>query len=335
MRRQAMVALLACGVACGVALLSSGCDRKSDSAGGGSSSNKKFVVAVIPKGTTHVFWQSIHAGAIRGGKATGAEIRWSGPPNESDRAMQIRIVDDMLTQQVNAVCLAPVDSKSLIPAVEDVFSKGIPIIIFDSGIDTDKYTSFVATDNREGGRVAGRQMLKLLPDGGEIAILRVMAGSQSTTEREEGFLDVIKPTGKFKVVADPYGDSDRNKSLSQADIILGNYPNLKGFYGPNESSTFGILRAMEDRKIPAGKIKFVGFDSSEELAKGLDEKKIDALVLQNPVMMGELAVKAAVAKLKGENIPKNQPIAPTLITQENMHEPAMQDLLHPKLGDLK
>jgi len=330
MRRRTVLALLACGLSCGAAFVACGCDK------GSSGGKKKPVVGVIPKGTTHIFWQSIHAGAKKGGDESGVEIRWQGPPNESDRAMQIRIVDDMQTQRVNAIVLAPVDSKSLVPAVEGVFDKGIPIVIFDSGIDTDKYTAFVATDNREGGRVAGREMLKLLGDeGGEVAIVRTMAGSQSTTEREEGFKEVVKQNPKIKIVAEPYGDSDRNKSQAQADTIFGNYPNLKGFYGPNESSAFGILRAMEDRKIPPGKIKFVGFDASEELDKGLEEKKIDALVLQNPVLMGEMAVKAAAAKLKGEAVAKEQKIAPTLVTQENMHDPNMHELLHPNLDLLK
>jgi ribose transport system substrate-binding protein len=323
-----------------VALLSLiiGCNKSSSNSAGPTtqtSSAKHYNIAVIPKGTTHVFWQSVHAGANRAAKELGVTIRWQGPQGEAERGQQIQIVNDLLTQGVDAVCLAPIDSNSLVDTINNA-AKQVPVVLFDSGANTDQYTAFVATDNRKGGELAGEEMVRLLGDaGGEIAIVRVMAGSQSTTEREEGFKSVVAKNPKIKIVSEQYGDSDRAKSQRVAGDILAAHPNLVGFYGPNESSTVGILNALHDVK-KAGKIKFVGFDSSEELAKALDDGEIDALVLQNPVLMGERAVRAAVAKLNGENVPKNQPIAPTLITRANKDQPAMQQLLRPNLEqDLK
>jgi ribose transport system substrate-binding protein len=316
-----------------------GCDKASSSSSGptsSSSSGKHYSIAVIPKGTTHVFWQSVHAGANRAARDLGVTIKWQGPQGEGERAQQIQIINDLMTQGVDAVCLAPIDGSSFIETINNGV-KQIPFVIFDSGSGTDQYTAFVATDNRRGGELAGQEMVRLLGDaGGEVAIVKVIAGSQSTTEREEGFKSEIATNPKIKLVAEQYGDADRAKSQRVAGDILAAHPNLAGFYGPNESSTVGILNALTDAKRP-GKLKFVGFDSSEELARGLDDGTIDALVLQNPVLMGEKAVRAAVAAVKHEPFDKEQPITPTLITKANKDQPAMQQLLRPNLSaeDLK
>jgi ribose transport system substrate-binding protein len=315
-------------------LLSFGCDKgstNSSTPATSTSSGKRYSIAVIPKGTTHVFWQSVHAGANRAARDLNVDIKWQGPQGEGERAQQIQIINDLMAQGVNAVCLAPIDSSSFIETINNGV-KQMPFIIFDSGAGTDQYTSFIATDNRKGGELAGQEMVRLLGDaGGEVAIVKVIAGSQSTTEREEGFKSEIAKNPKIKLVAEQYGDADRAKSQRVAGDILAAHPNLAGFYGPNESSTVGILNALTDAK-KLGKLKFVGFDSSEELAKGLDDGVIDALVLQNPVLMGDKAVRAAVAALKGEPVKKNDPITPTLITKANKDQPAMQQLLRPKLS---
>lgn len=293
--------------------------------------DKKYSIAVIPKGLTHVFWQSIHAGANRAGKELGVEIRWQGPQNEQERAAQIRIVDDMLTQGVDAIVLAPIDRDALVEAIDEA-AKKVPVVLIDSGAKTESYKSYIATDNHKGGQLAGQKMLELLPDGGEIAVVKVTAGSQSTQEREDGFREVVSKNPKIKIVAEQYGDSDRGKSQRVAGDILAAHPNLKGFYGPNEPSAFGILAALQDFKKKPGEVQFVGFDASEELAKGLDDGFIQALVLQNPIRMGYEGVKAAVATLKGEQVKKDQPIEPVLATPQNKDEPKVKELLRPDLS---
>lgn len=291
----------------------------------------KLVVAVIPKGTTHIFWLSVRAGAMRAAKELGdVEINWNGPRAESERGQQIQIVDDMLTQGVNGVVLAPIDANALVDTI-NAAAKKVPVVIFDSGANTDTYKAFVATDNFKGGQLAGQRMLELLPDGGEVAIVRTAAGSESTTQREEGFKSEIKKNPKIQLVAEPYGDSDRNKSQRVAGDILAAHPNLKGFYGPNESSAFGILGGLRDYKKKPGEIKFVGFDASDDLRQGLEEGYIDSLVLQNPVRMGHDAVIACVKSIKGQPVEKKQPIEPVLATQKNKDEPAIKELLNPKL----
>jgi ribose transport system substrate-binding protein len=293
-------------------------------------------IAVIPKGTTHVFWQSVHAGANRAAREIGnVDIRWQGPQGEAERGAQIRIVDDLLTQGVDAVVMAPIDSSALVDTINET-AKKVPVVIFDSGANTDKYTAFVATDNYKGGQLAGKRMVELLgSEGGELAIVRTMAGSESTTQREEGFKSEIAKNTNIKLVAEPYGDSDRAKSQRVAGDILAAHPNIKGMYGPNESSAFGILGALHDYNKKPGEIKFVGFDASDDLNRGMDEGFIDSLVLQNPVLMGHNSVLAAVAALHGEKVEKNQPIEPVLATHDNMNDPKIKDLMHPNLSDAK
>ena len=308
----------------------------SQSSGGGNAAapapvTGKITIAVIPKGTTHIFWQSVRAGALRAAKELGdVEINWNGPRSEAERGQQIQIVDDMLTQGVNGIVLAPIDANALVDTINTA-SKKVPVVIFDSGANTETYKAFVATDNFKGGQLAGKRMLELLPDGGEVAIVRTAAGSESTTQREEGFKSEIKKNPKIQLVAEPYGDSDRNKSQRVAGDILAAHPQLKGFYGPNESSAFGILGALRDYKKQPGEIKFVGFDASDDLRAGLNEGMIDSLVLQDPVQMGHNAVIACVNVVRGKQVEKKQPIEPVLATQKNKDEPKVKELLNPKL----
>jgi len=318
-------------------LLLAACDDKSKNSGPGpTDTTKKPRIAVIPKGTSHVFWQSVHAGANRAARELGIpDPIWNGPPDEAQVNDQINRVNSVQTAGCDAIVLAPIMFEALDRTIEAAHAK-MPVVIFDSGCKTDQYTAYVATDNYKGGQLAGEELLRLLgPDGGEVGIVKVQPGGESTTQRENGFLDAIKKNPKVKVVFDQYGYSDRNKSMQAASAGLVANPNLKGFFGPNESSAFGILKALQEKKL-AGKIKFVGFDSSKELADGLANGEIHALVLQDPIKMGYLSVKAAYAALQKQPVEKKQPIEPTLITPANMNQPAMHELLYPNLEkDLK
>jgi ribose transport system substrate-binding protein len=311
-----------------------GCDSKSGPAT--TRPVEKVTIAVIPKGTSHVFWQSVHAGANRAARELNiADPVWIGPTQESDRGQQIQIVDDMLARRdVAAMVLAPLDQDALRPSVEQVFAR-MPIVIFDSAIKgTQDYTAFVATDNYRGGYMAGEHLLKLLGSEakGSVALVRVAAGSASTTEREQGFLDAIGLNRGITVIDAGYSDSDREKArVKAADLLVGpKGKGLLGMFGPNESSAMGILMALRERKLE-GKVRLVCFDTSSELAAALDEGTVDALVLQNPVQMGYRSVMAAYAAIKKKPVEKDQKIEPTLITPQNKNQPAMQELLRPRL----
>jgi ribose transport system substrate-binding protein len=288
----------------------------------------KLVIAVIPKSTDHPYWNAVKAGAMKGGQETDAQINWNGPNTEADRQAQIRIVADMVGKGVDAICIAPNDQDALVNTVVQTHQK-IPVVVFDSGVNTQDYTAYIATDNHKGGELAGEEMLRLLADtGGKVAVIRGIAGSESTTQREEGFIAAVRKNPKV-VVVELRGDNAELKSKQASADILTREGDIVGFFGPSEPVCKGILGALQDAN-KAGKTKFVGFDGGDELARGLDQKQIDALVVQRPVLMGELAVKAAVAAIHGQTVEKIQRIAPMLITQQNKDQPEIRELLQPR-----
>ena len=308
-----LIAIMAC------LLFATACNRKGN---GG-----KRTIAVIPKGVSHFFWQTVHSGAEAAAKETGVEITWNGPAQETDYTGQSNIVEDAINRRVDGIVLAPTHGDALVPVVERAAREGIPVTIMDSGISTDKYVSYVATDNRQGGAVAAERLGEKLGGKGKIAILGVRAGSVSTDEREQGFQETMKQKYPgIEIVAFQYGQSDRAVSLDRATDILTAHPDLNGFFASNESSTVGVVQAIKQKGL-AGKIILVGFDSSPNLIDDLKGGAIDSLVLQNPFKMGYEAVKTMVAKLNGQEPPKKIDTGVNLLTKENIDTPEMQQLL--------
>jgi len=286
-------------------------------------------IAVVPKGQAHLFWQSIHAGAVSAAREAGVEIIWNGPPLETDFSGQIQIVEAMITQHVDAICLAPTDKTALISVVERANREGIPVVILDSPVDTQNFVAQVATDNYQAGAMAAARMGKILNGKGKIAEVAVEPGSASTMAREQGFEDAIKKDFPGIEIADKrYGWSDRAKSLAVAENMLTAHENLNAMFASNESSTVGAAQALKGR---SAKVKLVGFDSSPGLLDDLKSGLIDSLVVQDPFRMGHDAVTAAVQKLKGATPQKIQNLPPRVVTRENLDDPDVQKQLHPDL----
>src|SRR5947207_353623 len=186
---------IVCLIALALALGPAGCSKQSDG-GGSTPAPKSFTIAVIPKGTTHEFWKSIHAGAIKAerelnGKGVKTEIIWKGPLKEDDRDQQIQVVENFMSRRVSGIVLAPLDSQALVKPVENATQAKVPVVIIDSGLNSDQYVSFVATDNYKGGQLAGERLGKLLDGKGNVILLRYAVGSASTEAREAGFLDTL------------------------------------------------------------------------------------------------------------------------------------------------
>lgn len=302
---------------------------------------KKYQIAVIPKGTTHIFWKSIHAGAVKAEqelKAAGidVEIIWKGPLKEDDRESQIRVVEDFVTRGVSGIVLAPLDDAALRVPVKDAVGNGIPVVIIDSDLKSEDYTSFVATDNYVGGRKGGERLAEILGGKGKVIMLRYQEGSASTMNREQGFLDVLKEKyPDIQVVsANQYGGATTESAYTASENLLGplRTPDggltIDGIFCPNESTAFAMLRALEDGGL-AGKVKYVGFDSSDRLVQGLQSGKIHGLVLQDPINMGYLGVKTLVAHLQGQKVEKRIDTGSAVATPENMNDPKMKNLLEP------
>lgn len=292
-------------------------------------------IAVIPKGTTHEFWKSVHAGAEKAAAEVGVKVIWKGPLREDDREDQIKVVEDFINIRVKGIVLAPLDSQALVPVVTDATRAGIPVVIFDSDLKTNDKVSYVATDNYVGGKLAGEHLGKLLGGKGDVIMLRYAEGSESTQQREQGFLDAVAKFPAVKVVSsNQFGGATTETAFKAAENLLAAHKGsggalaVQGIFCPNESTAFGMLRALEDAGF-AGKVKFVGFDSSAKLVDAMKNGKLDATVVQDPIRMGYLAVKALVEHLHGKSAAKRVDTGATLITRDTMNEPRMQELLNP------
>jgi ribose transport system substrate-binding protein len=295
---------------------------------------KKLRIAVIPKGTTHEFWKSVHAGAARAAKEMGnIEVIWKGPQLETEREKQISIMQGFVTARVDGICLAPNDSQALVEYVNAAAQQKIPVVIFDSGLDDEsKIVSYVATDNVQCGALAGRRLAEVLHGKGNVILLRYLPGSDSTARREEGFLGALKKEfPEIKILSDDqYAGTTPEESLTKATQILNKYKKqVNGIFAVCEPNAAGTLGALEQTELD-GKVAFIAFDPNADLIRGLAAKKVAGIILQDPVKMGYEAVKAMAKHLKGQKVPKRIDTGEYVATPENMSEPRINELLHPQ-----
>ncbi len=314
-----------------------GCNGGSN---GGSSApaakRDKLLIAVIPKATSHEFWKSVHAGAVKAEREANVKIVWKGPITESDREAQINVVQDFIAQSVDGICLAPLDSQALVGVVREAAAARIPVVIFDSGLDdTASMVSFVATDNYHGGQIAGRHLGQLLGGKGRVIVLRYSVGSQSSEQREEGCLDTLKKEfPEIEILsAGEYGGDTADKALVKSQQLLLTFGDrVDGVFTPTQHVSTGMLKALEEQGL-AGKVKFIGFDAGPELVAALRAGKMHGIVLQDPVRMAKLAVTTLAAHIRGQKVKTRIATGETLATPENMDEPEVKKLLEPELYD--
>jgi ribose transport system substrate-binding protein len=294
---------------------------------------KKLSIAVIPKGTTHVFWKSVEAGARQAAQELGIDMTWKGPLKEDDRAQQISIVEQFVSEGRSGIVLAPLDENALRRPVDAAMEKKIPVIIIDSTLKGEvgkDFIGFCGTNNKQGGTMGGEELARLLDGKGKVILLRYQEGSASTSQREEGFLEAIKKHPDMQLLLDNrYAGATVAEAQSTAMNIIDKIRVADGIFCPNESSTFGMLLALKQNNL-AGKIKLVGFDTSPPLIEGLKKGEIQALVAQNPKKMGYLGVKTVVAYIHGEQVPPVTDSGAQLITKENVDTPEIQKLLNPQ-----
>ena len=299
-----------------------------------------YQIAVIPKGTTHEFWKAIHAGAEKAklelaGQGIQVNIIWKGPLREDDREQQIQVVENFIGRQVSGIVLAPLDKKALVAPTEAAVAAKIPVVIIDSALDSRVQASYVATDNREGGRIAARNLGKLLEGKGNVLLLRYQVGSASTEARELGFLEVMKQ--EFPAInlvsTDQHAGATRDSAKTVAENLLNRFgAQLNGVFASNESAASGMLLALRDAGLAGGKVKFVAFDAGETLNAGLKAGDVQGLVVQNPLRIGYLGVKTIVAVLRGEKVEDFINTGVGFVTNANFDDPAMADIVHPPLA---
>lgn len=302
-----------------------------------SAKSGQLSIAVIPKGTTHIYWKSVEAGAEKAAAELDVKVTFIGPQREDDRSQQIDLVTNQALQN-DAIVLAPLDAVALRDSTKTVAEKGKPVVIIDSGLaDSAGFiTSYVATDNREGGRIAARRISELLSGKGKVAVLRYMQGSASTEQREEGFLEEIKKSPGIEVVsAEQFSGATASQAQDVATNLLtrlaeGDGLSIQGLFCSNQTNTYGMLQALRGKNL-AGKVKFVGFDCDATFIDALKKGEMNGTILQDPVNMGYLGVKTAVAKLKGEKVEAVIDTGATLVTTENMAEPKTAALIKSQL----
>jgi ribose transport system substrate-binding protein len=329
-RRQAVV--LGIG---GALVALAGCGAGS---GPGPGKAAPLAIAVIPKGATHEHWARVKIGAEKAAAELTAanvpvEIIWKGPIREDDREQQIQVVEGFISQGVAGIVLAPLDSRALKRPVEEAARAGIPTVVFDSALEPPHVAvSYVSTDNGKGGRLAARRMGELLKGTGTVLMLRYQEGSAATEEREAGFLAELKAAfpGITVLSSDQYAGATRDTAKRASENLLNRYASrVDGIFTPNESSTAGMLLALQDIG-KAGSVTFVGFDYSASFIEPLRRGEIKGFVVQHPVNMGYLSVKTMVAHLKKQPVEKTVDTGVELVTLENLDDPTIQAVINPK-----
>ncbi|HYO84824.1 MAG TPA: substrate-binding domain-containing protein [Bryobacteraceae bacterium] len=283
---------------------------------------------MIPKAVSHLFWVAVEKGAKAAGQEFNVEILWNGPASETDYSRQIQIVDSMVAQRVDAIAVAATERRALVGAVDRAIAAGIPVTVFDSGLESTNYVSYVATDNVDAGRLAARKMAELMEGNGKCGLVPHAPGSASTMDREAGFQEAMArefPT--IRVVGGQFGMSDRARSRAAAENLLTAHPDLKGIFCSSEPSSTGTALAIKARGL-TNQVNLVAFDSRESMVEDLRAGAIDAMVVQDPHRMGFEAVRTLVQKIKGQSPPKRLDLNATVIQNKDLNEPNVKRLLN-------
>jgi ribose transport system substrate-binding protein len=287
-------------------------------------------IGVIPKETASVYWEGVRQGALKAAEEENIEVLWNGPEIETDREKQIQIIEDFVAQQVSGIVLAPNDRKALVPAVEKVYDKKIPCVIIDSDVETDKYLSFMATDNYQGGVLAAHRIGQLLNNKGNVLLVKWIPNAASTDKRAQGFIETLeKDYPEIKIVDSKYPTPPTVAKVREiTEDMLTRNTDVDGLFACNATTAAGALQALRSPGQAERGIKMVGFDAWESLVEGLKSEEIDSLVIQNPYKMGYEGVKAILDNLQGKEVPKQVDTGVELVTKNRLGEPKIRALLN-------
>ena len=291
-----------------------------------TATNESLEIAVIPKGLSHQFWISVKTGAEAAAQEVGAQVIWQGPSKETEIAQQINIVQDMVTRGVDAIVLAACDANALVSIVEQADRAGIPVIMVDSGLNSDIPKSLVATDNVKGGGMAVQVLSELIGGPGEVGLIPFVPGAATSELREQGFRENLPNFPNLTLAAVNYSQSDVATGMNVTSDMMTAHPALAGIFAANEPGAIGAAQALRTAG-KVGAVKLVAFDASGEQLKALQDGVIQALIVQNPFKMGYEGVKAAVDAIKGNPVEKRIDTGVTVITLENFDDPEIQKLL--------
>jgi ribose transport system substrate-binding protein len=288
---------------------------------------KRLTLAAIPKSTGGEFWETVERGARHAARDLGVTLKWDGALTESDVAEQNKIIENMLNLGVDGIALAPLNQKATRKPVEHIVATGIPVVIFDSAVDGTAQSSYIATDNKNGGVIGGTELARLIGDkkGAKVMCARYIQGTGSTEARAAGFIETVKAAG-FTVAADPYPDTGTIESCKTTaantleKFVKDGKLDLDGVFACNLYSTIGVASALEDLQKSGVKVdvKFVGFDTSKKLVDDVQAGRIHALVAQNPERMGYLAVETLYKVVRKQKVEAVIDTGTVLVTKEKL-----------------
>jgi ribose transport system substrate-binding protein len=292
---------------------------------------EKLSIAVIPKSNTAIFWKSVHAGVKLGAVALGdVDVVWRAPLKDDDLAQQISLVEQSISDGVSGIALAPLDKDALAGPVAKAAKKKIPVLIFDSalkGTPGKDFISMVGIDNKEAGKIAGEELVKMLGGRGKVVMLRVVVGQSNISSREEGFLDAV---AKYKdihlIEKNLFVSGTAEETMSKCLKIADKLKEADGIFCSYEQSTMGMLFALRSINL-VGKVKFIGFDTPTPAVEALKKGEISALVTQDPTRMGFYSVKTIVDYIRGKKVSAKIDIDVRVITNENLNDPDIQKLI--------
>jgi ribose transport system substrate-binding protein len=275
----------------------------SPAAGSNGGGGGQPYIAIVSKGFQHQFWQAVKQGAEEEAKAQGARITFEGPPTEQDIEQQVTMLTNAIQKKPAAIGFAALDSKASAPLMDQAKSQKIPVIAFDSGVESDVPVTTAATDNKAAAAEAAKHMSELLGGKGKVAMVVHDQTSRTGIERRDGFIDWMKANAPdVELLPVQYGGGDQAKSADIAKSIISSNPDLKGFYGANEGSAIGIVKGVEE----SGKkgLTIIGFDSGKAQIDAIKSGVMAGAITQNPVGMGKELVSSAMKAIKGESVPK-------------------------------
>jgi ribose transport system substrate-binding protein len=274
----------------------------------------------------------VHAGVDRAAHDFHVSVLWNGPYDETDYTRQIQIVDAMVARQVDALAISATDERALAASLERAIRAGIPVTIFDSGVNIPDYVSFIATDNYQAGCTAARRLATLIADKGEVGMVMQKPGGTSTVLREQGFEQTItKEFPAIRIAARQYGMADPARSRAAAENILTGHPALAGMFASSEAASIGTIHAIRSRNL-SGKIKLITFDTSEDHVQGLKDGTVDVMLVQDSFRLGYEAVKSLAEKLRGQTPAKRLELPVHEIVKADLDKPEVRALLFPKLS---
>ena len=285
------------------------------------------IIGVVPKATSHLFFVSVHAGVDEAARQFKVKVLWNGPRDETEHTRQIQIVDSMVAQHVDALAISATDERALAAPVERAIKAGIPVTVFDSGVNVENYISFIATDNYGAGCTAARKLADMVGKKGGVGMVMHKPGGTSTVLRERGFEDTLrKEFPEVRIVARQFGMSDAARSRTAAENILTAHPGLNGIFASSEASSLGTIHAIRSRGLST-KVKLITFDNSEEHVAALKDGTIDLMLVQDPRRIGYEAVKSLADKLAGRQPPRRLDLPARQITKADLEKPDVKALL--------